>query len=126
MNHGFGYFFWHILEVTQNYFNAMSGPDFTWLLVGILGQLLFMMRFIVQWVHSERHQKSLIPNSFWYFSLLGSVIVLAYGLHKTELVIIVGQFPGTLIYIRNLMLIKKENAKKSKKEFKGLRKKDKI
>ena len=93
----------------------MSGPDFTWLLVGLLGQVLFMMRFIVQWVHSERHQKSLIPISFWYFSLLGSVIVLAYGLHKTELVIIVGQLPGTLVYVRNLMLIKNEKSKKIKK-----------
>jgi lipid-A-disaccharide synthase-like uncharacterized protein len=115
MNQGLSYFFWHIVEATQNYFNAMSGPDFTWLLVGLLGQVLFMMRFIVQWVHSERHQKSLIPISFWYFSLLGSVIVLAYGLHKTELVIIVGQLPGTLVYVRNLMLIKNEKSKKIKK-----------
>jgi lipid-A-disaccharide synthase-like uncharacterized protein len=115
MNQGFNYFFWHIVEATQNYFDAMSGQDFTWLLVGLLGQALFMMRFIVQWIHSERHQESLIPISFWYFSLLGSVIVLAYGLHKTELVIIVGQLPGTLVYVRNLMLIKKANTKKSKR-----------
>ena len=115
MNQGFSYFFWHIVEATQNYFNAMSGQDFIWLIVGLLGQILFMMRFIVQWIHSERHQKSLIPTSFWYFSLLGSVIVLAYGIHKTELVIIVGQLPGTLVYIRNLMLLKKERSKKSKR-----------
>ena len=115
MNQGFSYFFWHIVEATQNYFDAMSGQDFTWLLVGLLGQALFMMRFIVQWIHSERHQESLIPISFWYFSLLGSVIVLAYGLHKTELVIIVGQLPGTLVYARNLMLIKKVKSKKLKK-----------
>ena len=93
----------------------MSGQDLTWLIVGLLGQVLFMMRFIVQWIHSERHQKSLIPISFWYFSLLGSVIVLAYGIHKTELVIIVGQLPGTLVYVRNLILIKKEQLKKSKR-----------
>jgi len=115
MNQGFNYFFWHIVEATQNYFDAMSGQDFTWLLVGLLGQALFMMRFIVQWIHSERHQESLIPISFWYFSLLGSVIVLAYGLHKAELVIIVGQLPGTLVYARNLMLIKKAKSKKLKK-----------
>ena len=93
----------------------MSGQDLTWLIVGLLGQVLFMMRFIVQWIHSERHQKSLIPISFWYFSLLGSVIVLAYGIHKTELIIIVGQLPGTLVYVRNLMLIKKQQLKKSKR-----------
>ncbi|MSQ80947.1 MAG: lipid-A-disaccharide synthase [Candidatus Methylopumilus sp.] len=111
MNQGFSYFLWHIVEATQNYFNMMSGQDLTWLVVGLFGQLLFMMRFIVQWIHSERHQKSLIPISFWYFSLLGSIIVLAYGIHKTELVIIVGQLPGTLVYIRNLMLLRQEQAK---------------
>ena len=115
MNQGFSYFLWHIMEAAQNYFNAMSGQDLIWLVVGLLGQILFMMRFIVQWVHSERHQKSLIPISFWYFSLLGSVIVLAYGIHKTEPVIIVGQLPGTLVYVRNLMLLKKEHLKKSRK-----------
>ena len=115
MNQGFSYFFWHIVGASQNYFNAMSGQDLTWLIVGLVGQVLFMMRFIVQWIHSERHQKSLIPISFWYFSLLGSVIVLAYGIHKTELVIIVGQLPGTLVYVRNLMLIKKARLKKSKR-----------
>ncbi len=114
MNQGFSYFFWHIVEAAQNYFNTMSGNDLTWLIVGLVGQVLFMMRFIVQWLHSERHQKSLIPISFWYFSLLGSVIVLAYGIHKTELVIIVGQLPGTLIYVRNLMLIKKARLKSRK------------
>ncbi len=112
MNHGLGYFFLRILEDIQNYFNAMPSPELTWLLVGILGQLLFMMRFIVQWLHSERHQKSIIPISFWYFSLVGSLIVLVYGIHKTEPVIIFGQIPGALIYSRNLILIKKGKLKK--------------
>ena len=66
----------------------MSVSDIEWLVLGLLGQLLFMMRFIVQCFHSERHQKSIIPISFWYFSLVGSFIVLAYGIHKTEPVVI--------------------------------------
>ena len=104
MNQGFSYFFWHIAESAQNYFNAMSGQDFTWLLIGLLGQVLFMMRFIVQWIHSERHQQSLIPVSFWYLSLLGGLIVLAYGFHKLDPVIILGQLPGTIVYSRNLCI----------------------
>ena len=70
-----------------------------------MGQLLFMMRFIVQWLHSERHKKSIIPVSFWYFSLIGGLTVLAYGIHKAEPVIILGQIPGTFVYARNLILI---------------------
>jgi lipid-A-disaccharide synthase-like uncharacterized protein len=72
MNHGFRDLIWHIGEAISKLLSyAMSvSPDLTWLLVGLLGQLLFMMRFIVQWLHSERHQKSLIPISFWYFSLV--------------------------------------------------------
>ena len=112
MNHGLGYFFLHLYADIQNYFKAMPSPELNWLLLGILGQLLFMMRFIVQWFHSERHQKSIIPISFWYFSLVGSLIVLAYGIHKTEPVIIFGQIPGALIYSRNLILIKKDKLKK--------------
>ena len=115
MYHEFQEIICHIGEASQNYFHRMSVSDIEWLVLGLLGQLLFMMRFIVQWLHSERHQKSIIPISFWYFSLLGSVIVLADGLHKTELVIIVGQLPGTLVYVRNLMLIKNEKSKKIKK-----------
>ena len=102
----------HIGEASQNYFHRMSVSDIQWLVLGLLGQLLFMMRFIVQWLHSERHQKSIIPISFWYFSLVGSLIVLAYGIHKTEPVIIFGQIPGSLIYSRNLILIKKDKLKK--------------
>ena len=112
MFHEFHELIWHIGEASQNYFQRMSVSDLEWLVLGLLGQLLFMMRFIVQWLHSERHQKSIIPISFWYFSLVGSLIVLAYGIHKTEPVIIFGQIPGALIYSRNLILIKKDKLKK--------------
>jgi len=61
----------------------------------------------VQWIHSERHGKSLIPVSFWYLSLSGGLIVLAYGIHQLDPVIILGQLPGTIVYTRNLMLIKR-------------------
>ncbi|MCX7627522.1 MAG: lipid-A-disaccharide synthase N-terminal domain-containing protein [Methylophilaceae bacterium] len=108
MGHGFGYYLVHLLEKWQAYFAGMGTSDVIWLAVGLLGQTMFMMRFVVQWIHSERHQKSVIPVSFWYFSLIGGLTVLAYGIHKAEPVIILGQLPGTFIYARNLMLIHRE------------------
>lgn len=81
--------------------------DTVWVLVGLAGQLMFTARFIVQWLASERVGRSVIPVAFWYFSLAGGLIVLAYGLHKWDPVIILGQLPGTVIYTRNLMLIRK-------------------
>jgi lipid-A-disaccharide synthase-like uncharacterized protein len=110
MDHALGYYLAHLITEWQEYFKGISNSDLVWLLVGLIGQSMFMMRFVVQWIHSERHQKSVIPVSFWYLSLAGGLIVLAYGIHKVEPVIILGQLPGTVVYIRNLMLIKKENA----------------
>ena len=106
MEHGFGYFLGYLFARTHDYITGMPGIDLAWLLFGLAGQSLFMMRFIVQWIHSERHQQSLIPVSFWYFSLFGGLIVLAYGFHRSDPVIILGQLPGTIVYARNLMLIK--------------------
>jgi lipid-A-disaccharide synthase-like uncharacterized protein len=71
---------------------------------------MFTARFLVQWWASERAGRSVVPVTFWYFSILGSLIVLAYGIHKLEPVIIVGQLPGTVIYARNLWLIRKAGA----------------
>lgn len=107
MEYGITSFFHHIVESAQHYFSSTSQVDLIWLCVGLSGQVLFMMRFIVQWLHSERHQKSIIPVSFWYFSLIGGLTVLLYGIHKSEPVIIFGQIPGTFVYARNLILIKR-------------------
>lgn len=85
-----------------------SQVDAIWVMVGLLGQLMFTARFLVQWLASERAGRSVVPVAFWYFSLLGGLIVLAYGIHKMDPVIIVGQLPGTVIYSRNLWLIRSE------------------
>ena len=84
--------------------------DAMWLTVGLLGQLMFTARFLVQWWASEKAGRSVVLVAFWYFSILGSLIVLAYGIHKLEPVIIIGQLPGTVIYARNLWLLRKEKA----------------
>ena len=105
MDHGFGYYLGYLLLKWRTYFNGMDAVEVVWLAIGLLGQTMFMMRFVVQWIHSERHKKSIVPVSFWYLSLVGGLIVLAYGLHRAEPIIIIGQLPGTLVYTRNLMLI---------------------
>jgi len=79
-----------------------------WLALGIFGQLLFGMRFVVQWLASERQGRSVVPVAFWFFSIGGGLITLVYGLLKREPVIILGQSLSIFIYIRNLMLISKE------------------
>lgn len=88
-------------------FGAGSTGDAVWLLVGLLGQLAFTARFIVQWVASERAKASVMPVAFWYLSIVGGLVVLAYGIHKLDLVIILGQLPGVVVYSRNLWLIRK-------------------
>lgn len=79
-----------------------------WIIFGFIGQFLFFMRFVVQWLVSEKKGESVIPNAFWYFSIVGSVIVLAYAIHRLDPVFIIGQSVASLVYIRNLMLIYKK------------------
>ena len=79
-----------------------------WLVIGFLGQLFFSMRFIVQWIASEREKRSIIPIAFWYFSLLGGTTLLAYAIYRKDPVFILGQSLGVFIYSRNLYLIYKE------------------
>ena len=83
-------------------------PDTWWLLVGFLGQGLFMMRFVIQWIQSERQRKSVVPLAFWYFSILGGLTLLAYSIHRQDPVFIAGQVLGIGIYLRNLALIRSE------------------
>ena len=93
------------MQTLMNMLGVETRLDAAWLVIGLLGQLMFTARFIVQWIASERAGKSVVPVIFWYFSLVGGAIVLAYGIHRVEPVIILGQLPGVLIYSRNLWLI---------------------
>ena len=79
-----------------------------WLIIGFLGQALFSMRFLVQWVHSERQKRSIVPVAFWYFSVCGGLTLLAYALYRKDPVFIVGQATGIFIYSRNLYFIHRE------------------
>jgi lipid-A-disaccharide synthase-like uncharacterized protein len=86
----------------------MSDQAWGWLALGFAGQALFSARFLVQWVSSERHKRSVIPLAFWYFSLAGGATLFAYAVHIGDPVFILGQSLGVLIYSRNLYFIHKE------------------
>ncbi len=75
-----------------------------------MGQFLFGLRFLVQWVASERKGESVIPVYFWYLSLIGSLILLAYAIVRRDPVFILGQSTGFFVYLRNLMLIYRKRA----------------
>jgi len=76
-----------------------------WVIFGFAGQFLFMMRFIYQWIASEKARKSVMPEAFWYFSLGGGLVVFVYALHKQDPVFILGQGLGVFIYLRNIYFI---------------------
>lgn len=76
-----------------------------WLLFGIVAQLLFTARFLVQWLASEKQGQSVMPLAFWYFSMAGGMMTLIYGIVRREPIIIMGQVLAIFIYLRNLILI---------------------
>lgn len=79
-----------------------------WLVFGFIGQVMFTMRFIVQWIASEKKKESVIPVSFWFLSLAGGLIVLFYAIHRMDPVFILAYLPGNFIYLRNLYFIYKK------------------
>ena len=79
-----------------------------WLAVGLAGQVVFSLRFLVQWIQSEKRRRSVIPVVFWYLSLAGGLTLLSYAIHQKDPVFIMGQAAGVFIYTRNLQLIGRE------------------
>ena len=86
--------------------------DKTWLVVGLIGQGLFSARFVVQWLHSEKLKKSVIPSAFWYFSMAGGYTLLAYAIHRRDPVFIIGQGMGLFVYFRNLQFLWRDRGKR--------------
>ena len=87
--------------------SLFTWPRF-WLLLGFTAQFAFFMRFVVQWIASEREKRSVVPVAFWYFSLTGGLLLLAYSVYRKDPVFILGQSMGLLIYSRNLILIARQ------------------
>jgi lipid-A-disaccharide synthase-like uncharacterized protein len=79
-----------------------------WMVVGLCGQAVFTARFLVQWLASERKKDSVMPTAFWWLSLVGGLITLAYAIHLQSLPFVLGQSMGLFMYVRNLMLVRKK------------------
>ena len=82
--------------------DALMSP---WALVGFLGQIAFTLRFLVQWITSEKRGYSVVPISFWYLSIVGAFLLLVYAIARRDPVFILGQSFGSIVYIRNLVLL---------------------
>ncbi len=88
----------------MSWWQSHSTTDIIWLSIGLAGQAMFSIRWIAQWLASEKSGASVMPELFWYLSFAGGAMVLAYGIYKVDPVIILGQF-GLLVYARNLYLL---------------------
>lgn len=98
-------------EIIQNIFYKIDA----WTIFGFLAHFVFFMRFFVQWLYSEKLKKSVLPESFWYISVAGSIMILAYAFHIKDPVFVFGHLAALFIYIRNIFLFqnnKHENTNK--------------
>ncbi|MGI9386225.1 MAG: lipid-A-disaccharide synthase N-terminal domain-containing protein [Methyloligellaceae bacterium] len=84
---------------------SVSTAELIWLSVGFAAQLMFSMRFIVQWIASEKARQSIVPEIFWYFSFVGGAMLFVYAIHRMDPVFILGQGMGLIIYSRNIYFI---------------------
>ena len=95
----------------------MTKDPTVWLAIGFLGQAIFTARFVVQWVASEKCRNSVVPVTFWWLSLLGGSILLAYASYKRDPVILVGQSMGLFVYVRNLVLVRNAGRRSTSPEL---------
>ena len=90
------------------YFLGLKGLSYAetlWMIFGLLGQLIFFTRWVIQWIATEKNSKSVIPIAFWWCSLIGGLITLFYAYHLSSFPFMLAQFIGIIIYLRNLFLI---------------------
>lgn len=91
----------------------ISTTELVWLTVGFVAQAMFSMRFIIQWLASEKARRSVVPETFWYFSFAGGLMLFIYAIYRMDPVFILGQGSGLFIYARNIQFIilaRRENA----------------
>lgn len=97
------------MDALLNWLHAVFVEQFDfWIILGFVAQFMFMMRFVIQWIASERVGRSIVPVAFWFFSIAGGSLLLIYAIQRQDPVFIAGQGLGLLIYFRNIWLIIKE------------------
>ncbi|KAA0215920.1 MAG: hypothetical protein DYG94_07065 [Leptolyngbya sp. PLA3] len=100
----------------MGFFNISHWANFAWVAVGLGGQCAFFARMLVQWIVSEKSRRSQVPETFWWFSLLGGVCLFTYFVWRVDIVGVLGQSTGIVIYARNLRLIYKERRRAGRRE----------
>ncbi|MEL6330024.1 MAG: lipid-A-disaccharide synthase N-terminal domain-containing protein [Planctomycetota bacterium] len=98
------------------FFNITNWTNFVWVAVGLGGQVAFFGRMLIQWVVSEKSRKSQVPELFWWLSFLGGVCLFTYFVWRVDVVGVLGQSTGVVIYARNLRLIKKEKRRERRRQ----------
>ncbi|MFA6265195.1 MAG: lipid-A-disaccharide synthase N-terminal domain-containing protein [Pseudolabrys sp.] len=95
-----------IANAVGGYLHDVFAGSADWgVLIGYVAQLFFAMRFVVQWIASERAGRSVVPTTFWVFSIGGGIMLLGYALYRKDPVFIIGQAFGVFVYIRNLQFV---------------------
>jgi lipid-A-disaccharide synthase-like uncharacterized protein len=112
--------FW-AMQITLSW-SAFSGWlwNHAWVVLGLVGQALFTARFLVQWLASERKKDSVMPDAFWWLSLSGGSVTLAYAIHLQSLPFALGQGMGLFVYIRNLMLVSRRKRRTARRQNRAL------
>jgi lipid-A-disaccharide synthase-like uncharacterized protein len=95
----------------QNVWRNLGGEITFWTIFGLVANLLFASRFVIQWYVSERLKRSVIPVQFWYLSIAGSIMMLIYAIYIGKIPLILGFLFPSIIYVRNLMLIRRQERK---------------
>jgi lipid-A-disaccharide synthase-like uncharacterized protein len=101
-----GWFAHALAEATARW-NSTTSAELFWLTVGFAAQAMFMMRFVIQWLASERARRSVVPDAFWYWSIAGGFMLLVYAIYRMDPVFVLGQGSGLFIYARNLYFIRR-------------------
>ena len=94
-----------LANMIDDFLSKYSTTEIIWVCVGFTGQAVFGMRFVIQWIASERRKRSYIPTVFWYLSITGSLVLLAYAIYRLDPVFIAGYSLNMIIYFRNIYLI---------------------
>lgn len=97
-------------DILTRFLSSLTQIETIWLIVGFAAQAMFSARFLIQWIASERVRRSVVPETFWYFSFVGGAMLLAYAIHRADPVFMLGQAFGLLVYTRNIWFLWKAKA----------------
>lgn len=100
---------------TLGFFNITNWANLAWVAVGLGGQVAFFGRMLIQWVVSEKQRQSVVPELFWWLSFFGGLSLFTYFVWRTDIVGVLGQSTGIVVYARNLRLIGKQKRRDRRK-----------